>query len=118
MPATVLNINLGDPLRMAIANAEKGLPLQQRVGELPQGLVALPSYLSVRFWLQNIIRPSELFYFGLMDKRMSIRDVFLYVCQYVKDIFIGILFDVSHLHALYVPKRFPDAGRESKMQWE
>ena len=49
MPATVLNINLGDPLRMAIANAEKGLPLQQRVGELPQGLVALPSYLSVRF---------------------------------------------------------------------
>ncbi|KAL6325182.1 hypothetical protein AAG906_023027 [Vitis piasezkii] len=45
----ILSLITGDPLRMAIANAEKGLPLQQRVGELPQGLVALPSYLSVLF---------------------------------------------------------------------
>ena len=49
MPATVLNINLGDPLRMVFANAEKGLPLQQRVGEILQGLVAPSSHLSVRF---------------------------------------------------------------------
>lgn len=49
MPATVLNLNLGDPLRMVITDAEKGLLLQQRVGELPLGLATLSSYLSVRF---------------------------------------------------------------------
>ncbi|KAJ9683194.1 hypothetical protein PVL29_018968 [Vitis rotundifolia] len=45
----ILSLITGDPLRMAIANAEKELPLQQRFGDLPQDLVALPSYLSVLF---------------------------------------------------------------------
>lgn len=49
MPVIVLNTNSGDPLRMVLTNAEKGLPSLQGVGELPQGLVALSSYLSVRF---------------------------------------------------------------------
>ncbi|KAK9272119.1 hypothetical protein L1049_002489 [Liquidambar formosana] len=42
-----LSLMAGDPLRMAIASIEKGLPLQQLVGELSQGLVALSSYLPV-----------------------------------------------------------------------
>ena len=69
MPATELNANLGDPLRMVFGDAEKGLPLQQRVGEILQGLVSLSSYLSVSiFLLQNITRPAQLFYFLLKDK--------------------------------------------------
>ncbi|RVW45096.1 Acyltransferase-like protein, chloroplastic [Vitis vinifera] len=45
----MLGLITGDPLRMVFANAEKGLPLQQRVGEILQGLVAPSSHLSVRF---------------------------------------------------------------------
>ena len=64
MPTTELNANLGDPLRMVFPNAEKGLPLQQRVGEMLQGHVVLSSHLSVSiFLLQNIMRPTQLFYF-------------------------------------------------------
>ncbi|CAL5370320.1 unnamed protein product [Camellia sinensis] len=39
----------GIPLRMVMATVEKGLPLQQTVGEISQGIIALSSYLSVRF---------------------------------------------------------------------
>ncbi|KAK9291008.1 hypothetical protein L1049_009191 [Liquidambar formosana] len=39
----------GDLLRMAMATLEKRLPLQQVVGELSQGLVALSAYLPIRF---------------------------------------------------------------------
>ncbi|THG20700.1 hypothetical protein TEA_005807 [Camellia sinensis var. sinensis] len=38
----------GIPLRMVMATVEKGLPLQQTVGEISQGVIALSSYLSVR----------------------------------------------------------------------
>ncbi|KAK9272317.1 hypothetical protein L1049_002688 [Liquidambar formosana] len=43
----MLSLMAGDPLRMAFANMEERLPLQQVVGELSQGLVALSAYLSV-----------------------------------------------------------------------
>ncbi|KAK9272054.1 hypothetical protein L1049_002423 [Liquidambar formosana] len=47
-----LSLMAGDPLRMVMASMEKGLPLQQLVGELSQGLVALSAYLPV---LANIL---------------------------------------------------------------
>lgn len=51
MPAAVSFLNLGDTLRMVTATAVKGLPLQQIVGELSQGLGALSAYLSVKIFL-------------------------------------------------------------------
>lgn len=49
MQAAVPFLNLGDPLRMVMTTAEKGLSLQQTVGEISEGLGALSAYLSVRF---------------------------------------------------------------------
>ncbi|KAA8548271.1 hypothetical protein F0562_004468 [Nyssa sinensis] len=43
----ILSLMTGIPLRMVLATVEKGLPLQQTVGELSQGAIALSSYLSV-----------------------------------------------------------------------
>ncbi|KAL7257181.1 hypothetical protein ACSBR1_010998 [Camellia fascicularis] len=45
--------NPGIPLRMVMATVEKGLPLQQTVGEISQGIITLSSYLSV---LADILR--------------------------------------------------------------
>ncbi|KAF8390709.1 hypothetical protein HHK36_025236 [Tetracentron sinense] len=43
----ILSLLTGDPLRMAAASVQKGLPLQQTVGELSQNLVALLPFLFV-----------------------------------------------------------------------
>lgn len=45
-----LNFKLvGAPLRMVMTTVEKGLPMQQTVGELSKAIIDLSSYLSVRF---------------------------------------------------------------------
>ncbi|XP_057982608.1 phytyl ester synthase 2, chloroplastic-like isoform X2 [Malania oleifera] len=41
----ILSLMTGDPLKLAMANVEKGIPVPHAVGELPQGLFALSSYL-------------------------------------------------------------------------
>ncbi|XP_057982607.1 phytyl ester synthase 2, chloroplastic-like isoform X1 [Malania oleifera] len=43
----ILSLMTGDPLKLAMANVEKGIPVPHAVGELPQGLFALSSYLPV-----------------------------------------------------------------------
>ncbi|XP_059644087.1 phytyl ester synthase 2, chloroplastic-like [Cornus florida] len=43
----MLSLLTGLPLRMAMATWEKGLPPEQTVGELSQGVIALSSFLSV-----------------------------------------------------------------------
>ncbi|KAJ6751394.1 hypothetical protein OIU85_001880 [Salix viminalis] len=45
----ILSLMTGDSLRMAMDNAMKGFPLQQTIGGLSQDLVAMSSYLNVRF---------------------------------------------------------------------
>ncbi|RVW45191.1 Acyltransferase-like protein, chloroplastic [Vitis vinifera] len=57
----VLSLMTGDPLRMVMTTAEKGLSLQQTVGEIPEGLGALSAYLSV---LSDIL-PQETFLWRL-----------------------------------------------------
>ncbi|XP_062153363.1 phytyl ester synthase 2, chloroplastic-like [Alnus glutinosa] len=42
-----MNVHLGDPLRMMIKTVVKGLPFQQKLGELSQDLAAISSYLSI-----------------------------------------------------------------------
>ncbi|XP_034706778.1 acyltransferase-like protein At3g26840, chloroplastic [Vitis riparia] len=57
----VLSLMTGDPLRMVMTTAEKGLSLQQTVGEISEGLGALSAYLSV---LSDIL-PQETFLWRL-----------------------------------------------------